>query len=58
MKFSDAPLSTKAVVVHSFPSVPWIRTLIVIFSSRSYRAVCTRYGGYSSGLTTGVSLRW
>ena len=59
MKFSDAPLSTRAVVECSFPSVPWIHTLIIIFSSRSYRAVPTRYGGSSSGSTTGISLgRW
>jgi len=58
MKFSDAPLSTRAVVERSFQSVPWIRTLIIIFSSRSYRAVRTRYGGSSSDSTTGISLGW
>jgi len=58
MKFSDAPLSIRAVVAYSLLSVPWIRTLIIIFSSRSYRVVRTRYGGFSSGLTTGISLGW
>ena len=41
----------------SFPSVPRILTLIMIFSSRSYLVVRIRYGGFSS-FATGFSLGW
>jgi len=56
IKFSDAPLPTKALVLCSFPSVHRICTLIMIFSLWSYLAVYILYGG--SGSATGFSLRW